>query len=164
MDEAYFGGPGDDPKRGRGTNKAKVLVGLSLDEAGHPEHAKMEVVDDVQGSTLLDFAERNIVPGSTIGSDAYAAYNSLAKKYKIDQKKFDPIENPEHLKWIHVVISNAKAFIEGTFHGLDKPHLQSYLDEFCYRFNRRKFVGQAFFRLLSCCTKNATSTYTELTL
>lgn len=47
--------------------------------------------------------------------------------------------NPDHLKWVHITISNTKSFIAGTFHGLNSKHLQSYLNEFCYRFNRRKF-------------------------
>ena len=41
------------------------------------------------------------------------------------------------LKWLHTVISNSKAFVLGTFHGLKGVDLQLYLDEFCYRFNRR---------------------------
>lgn len=43
------------------------------------------------------------------------------------------------LHWLHVVISNAKAFILGTYHGLPKAYLQSYLNEFCFRFSRRSF-------------------------
>ena len=40
-------------------------------------------------------------------------------------------------KWLHIIVSNAKTFVSGTFHGLGEKHLQSYLDEYCYRFNRR---------------------------
>ncbi len=47
---------------------------------------------------------------------------------------------------IDTIISNAKAFIMGTYHGLSELHLQRYLDEFCYRFNRRKFTMQHFAR------------------
>jgi len=43
------------------------------------------------------------------------------------------------LHWLHIAISNAKAFILGTYHGLPKDNLQSYLDEFCVRFSRRFF-------------------------
>jgi hypothetical protein len=57
---------------------------------------------------------------------------------RIWMKDHQPIEfnvkdNPDHLKWLHTMISNAKAFIGGTFHGLAPKHLQSYLDEFCFR-------------------------------
>jgi hypothetical protein len=59
------------------------------------------------------------------------------------------------------VIGNTKTFILGTYHGLEKKHLQVYLDEFSYRFNRRNFSGQIFNRLLNACMKTST-TYEEL--
>ncbi len=46
--------------------------------------------------------------------------------------------------------------------GLDSKHLQSYLDEFCYRFNRRKFEGEWFSRLIALCAKSTTITHSEL--
>lgn len=49
-----------------------------------------------------------------------------------------PTAAPE-LHWLHIIVSNAKAFISGTYHGLPKDNLQSYLDEFCFRFSRRSF-------------------------
>jgi len=66
--------------------------------------------------------------------------------------------------WVHTFISNAKAFIAGTFHRLDKKHLQAYLDEFCYRFNRRKWRSQLFNRLLQACISGPITTYAGLTL
>ena len=164
MDEAYFGGPDEGGKRGRGTDKTKVLAGLSLDEDGRPMFMKMEVISDVKGQTILDFAERNVTSGSQISSDAYRSYRALAEKYQHTPKEFNPIENPEHLKWLHVLISNAKAFVQGTFHGLDEKHMQRYLNEFSYRFNRRHFDGQGFFRLLNSCASCKTITFHELTL
>ena len=47
------------------------------------------------------------------------------------------------LKWLHTIISNAKAFVGGTYHGMERKHVQLYLNEFCYRFNRR-FVDNLF--------------------
>ena len=163
MDEAYFGGPGDSDKRGRGTSKTKVLVGLSLNADGSPKHAKMEVVTDIKGQTILDFARRNVETGSSISSDAFRSYNALQTEYQHEPTKYDLKENPDHLKWLHVIVSNAKAFVQGTFHGLDEKHFQRYLDEFCYRFNRRKFDGQGFFRLLNSCVQSQTICYNELT-
>jgi len=51
------------------------------------------------------------------------------------------------LKWLHTIISNAKAFVEGTYHGMERKHVQLYLDEFCYRFNRRLYHENLFERL-----------------
>lgn len=163
MDEAYFGAPTKNGKRGRGTDKTMVLVGLSLNDEKHPEYLKMEIISNAKGRTLLDFASEHIEEHSIISSDGYRSYRKLAEKYTHIAKEFNPAEDAEHLKWLHVMIANAKAFIAGTFHGLDPKHLQRYLDEFCYRFNRRKFDGQGFFRLLSCCANCGTITYSELT-
>ncbi len=82
--------------------------------------------------------------------------------YDLNAQKFNPKENPDHLKWLHTAVSNLKALIAGTYHGLNSKHLQAYFDEFCYRFNRRKFKGQLFNRLLTACVQSATITYHQL--
>jgi transposase-like protein len=163
LDDSYFGGPKEGGKRGRGTEKTKVLVGLSANDKGHPEYVKMEVVSDIKGTTLMDFAGRQILGGSTIETDEYRSYRKLSANYDHRPQVHDSVENPEHLKWLHVIVSNAKAMIAGTYHGLDGIHMQRYLNEFCYRFNRRRFEGQGFFRLLDACVSCKTITYAELT-
>ena len=77
LDDAFFGAPTEGGKRGRGTEKTKVLVGLSLNKQGHPLYLKMEVIPDIKGKTLKDFAQKAIVPGTTISSDAYLSYRAL---------------------------------------------------------------------------------------
>jgi transposase-like protein len=164
LDDAYFGSSDEGGKRGRGTNKAKVIIGLSLNHEGRPQYLKMQVVDNLKKKTIANFAEENIVTGSTISSDAYRSYCQLVKEgYNLEAKVFNLKENPEHLKWLHIIDSNAKAFINGTFHGLDKKHLQQYLDEFCFRFNRRWFSGELFNRIVNACITSQRITYTELT-
>jgi transposase-like protein len=163
LDDAFFGAPTEGGKRGRGTDQTKVLVGLSLSKQGAPQYLKMQVIPDVKGITLMEFAEKNIVPGSTINSDAYSSYFALAKSYDHQPLKFNIKENPDHLKWLHTIISNAKAFIGGTYHGLDAKHLQAYLHEFCYRFNRRTVKRELFNRLVQSCLTTSTITYPELT-
>jgi transposase-like protein len=163
LDDAFFGALSEGGKRGRGTDKAKVLVGLSLNKQGHPLYLKMEVVPNIKAKTLLDFAEKRIQPGSTISSDAYHSYRALeGAGFKHDYQVYNAKESPDHLHWLHTVISNAKAFVGGTFHGLDSKHLQAYLDEFCYRFNRRKFKGEWFSLLGTLCASSKTITYSEL--
>ena len=163
LDDAFFGAPAEGGKRGRGTEKTKVLVGLSLNKKGHPLYLKMEVIPDIQGETIIDFAKKRIIPGSTISSDAYRSYRALAGAgYRHEYQVYDAKKTPDHLHWLHTVLSNAKAFVGGTFHGLDSRHLQAYLDEFCYRFNRRKFEGEWFSRLLTVCTSTKTITHSEL--
>jgi hypothetical protein len=66
--------------------------------------------------------------------------------------KSSTAESEERLKWVHILISNAKSAIMGTFHGLSEKHLQSYLDAFCYRFDRRT-VTSICANLLAACLK-----------
>jgi transposase-like protein len=162
LDDAFFGAPTEGGKRGRGTDQTPVLVGVSLNKQGAPQYVKMQVIPDVKGKTLIEFAKQHIEPGSTISSDAYRSYNVLAEEYKHQPIKFNVKDNPDHLKWLHTMISNAKAFIGGTFHGLDSKHFQSYLNEFCFRTNRRQFEGQMFNRLLTACVSTDTVTYGDL--
>lgn len=164
VDDAFFGAPTSNGKRGRGTDKSVVLVGLSLNEKGHPQYAKMQVVPNVQSETVFAFAGETIEHGAAVSSDGYSSYKILAENGYVHEGKIcDPIYDPEHLRWLHTVISNAKTYIMGTYHGLSKLHLQRYLNEFCYRFNRRKFTLQHFDRTLFACSLASKLTYHELT-
>lgn len=163
LDEAFFGGP--DGKQGRGTDKMAAYVAVSTTNEGKPLYAKIEVTELVNKETALDFVTRTVSLGSTITTDGLNIYPQLkAKSYVHDRVLSSQAEADEKLRWVHTLVSNAKAFIAGTYHGLDKKHLQAYLDEFCYRFNRRTWQPQLFGRLLSACTNGPMVTYSELTL
>ena len=163
MDDTLFGAPTEGGKRGRGTEKTKVVASLSLSKSGNPLYLKMNVVEDLKASTLSEIACKTIAPGTAVSTDLFRSYIQLGKDgYLHLPQEFNYVDNPDHLKWSHTIISNAKAFIAGTYHGLCPKHLQPYLDEFCYRFNRRKFNGQLFNRLLHACASTSTVTYNEL--
>ena len=66
------------------------------------------------------------------------------------------------LPWTHKLIANAKAVLNGPHRGVSKKHLQKYLSEICYRFNRRFWERQAFHRLLYACVITDTITRNEL--
>ena len=72
-----------------------------------------------------------------IRSDGYRSYIPALEGYTHEHKPYDP--NSGLLHWLHVIISNARAFIPGTCHGLPKKNLHSYLDEYSFRFSRRSF-------------------------
>jgi len=57
----------------------------------------------------------------------------------------------EWLPWVHVAIGNLKTFLLGTYHGVSSVYLQEYLNEFCYRFNRREWEAELPLRLLNAC-------------
>jgi transposase-like protein len=66
-------------------------------------------------------------------------------------------------KWIGLIIKNLKAYLNGTYHNGCRKHLQKYIDEYTYRFNRRLWERELFNRLLFACLNAKTITYTELT-
>lgn len=67
------------------------------------------------------------------------------------------------LRCVHILISNAKAFLLGAYHGLDKKHLQSYFDEFCFRFNCRFWHEQLFPWLVCAVATSNILGYVDLT-
>lgn len=162
LDEAYFGAP-DPSAKGRKTKRTKSFVAVSVTEDGKPRFAKIQVVRRLDSRYVIKFATKEIEPGSLVRTDGLAIYNSLAGAYVHEPIVAKGKPKDAVLKWVHVVISNAKSFIEGTFHGLDGKHLQRYLDEFCYRFNRRHRENELFDRLLLACTTTPPATYDELT-
>lgn len=155
-------------KRGRGSDKTAVFVSVSLTDDKKPGFLKMKAVETgegeaVDGKTAKKYAEKAIAKGSVIHTDGLNIYTCLASDgYKLIQKKYDPEKEPEHLRWTHIIISNVKALIGGTFHGLDALRLQRYLNEICYRFNRRWPKHGVFSRLAVACACSSKVTYNEL--
>jgi transposase-like protein len=150
MDDTYFGAPR--PKTdGRGTTKAKVAIALSKDENGNPQYARMKVIEAVSTDEIKRVAEEFIQKGSTISTDGHRSYNQLEDNYTHKSQNYYESNNTEFLRWLHVIIGNAKTYILGTYHELEDKFLKAYLDEFCYRFNRRFNTKQLFGRLLNAC-------------
>lgn len=143
MDDCYLGGPCSGGKRGRGTDKAKVVVALSKTEDNIPLFAHMQVVENLQTKTLQEFIDQHLAQGTILQCDGFSSYKGLTG-VACDAKVFDPSNGD--LKWLHKAISNLKAFLLGTYHGRCTK-LQPYLDEFCFRLNRRHVAHQLFPRL-----------------
>ena len=167
VDDAFFNGgtkKGGD-KRGRGTSKVPVLV-MAATKDNAITFARMEVLENVDGEHIKAVLEKRISKTQTIKTDGLAAFNvtkEIGHKHTpvvVYPKKGEP--DFDVLKWVNILVSNAKAFILGTYHGVMGKHLQKYLDEFCYRFNRRFWPGQGFDRLLRACSSAAPVTYAEL--
>lgn len=162
LDEAYFGTP-DRTSRGRGTRRDKALVAVSLTEEGKPLFAKILKVSRLDARCVERFSCAAFEPGCHVRTDGLKVYRSLANRFMHKPVVMAGRPKGQLLKWVHVVISNAKAFIAGTFHGLESKHIQKYFDEFCYRFNRRYREAELFERLLTACIHAPPLTYDELT-
>ena len=167
VDDAFFKGgvsKGGD-KRGRGSSKVPVIVMAAVKNEA-VTFARMQVVDGVDGDGIKSVLAEHIAPGQTVLSDGFPAYNAVKDIGLLHVKEivYPKQGAPRYdvLKWVNILVSNAKAFILGTYHGVQKKHLQRYLDEFCYRFNRRFWPGQAFDRLLLACSRSSPMTYAEL--
>jgi len=177
MDDSFFGPKGT--KRGRGIEKkSTVLCALSLyrDHAGEeqPGFAHMQVVDNASSSTIEDFLDRLGYGIETkegqdlleaIRIDGWRSYKKAAKNTDLSHYKFvlrDPKTAGKLLPWVHRVISNAKATIRGSHRGVSGKHLQAYLFEICYRFNRRFWEKDLFDRLVRACISEKTITHDQL--
>jgi transposase-like protein len=165
MDEAFIGGR-EREKRGRGVMR-KTLVAVSVDHTskGGCRQAHMQVIPDAGGQSLTSAAKKCISPSSVILTDGWSGYNGLPEQGYHHQPW--PLANPEDavkvLPWVHITISNFKRWILDIFHGVSSKHLQFYLEEFCYRLNRRWNRADLFRRVLNRCLLFTTPlTYKQL--
>lgn len=126
---------------------------------------RLAVSPDRTGNSLVGFARMAIAPGSDIITDDRSGYASL-KKHDFKHKAVAENGNPEVAKqWlplIHLVFSNLKAWLLGVHHGVAPQHLQAYLNEFTFRFNRRFYPFNAFRSLLNIGVDSESATYAEL--
>ena len=147
-------------KRGRGSqNKSKVLVmaestpiegkTTGKDKPRKVGHLKMIVIEDLKSETITPLIEKNVSNESVIDSDHSTSYVKLKDIVKEHRPKVIPkTEVGKVLPWVHIAISNAKRQLLDIYHQINSEYLQSYLNEFCYKFNRRYFGEQLFDRLM----------------
>jgi len=168
IDDAYFGERTVTGKRGRGAGgKTSVIIAVGTRRYRNttkPSFLKMEVTTDVKKVSVQDFVERNINSRSTIKTDKFKSYHWLDKAaFEHNPVRiYNPKETLEYLPWVHVMIGNIKGIIKGVHHGVRGKHLQRFLDEFCYRFNRRFIENNMFVHLIRACTNTQTITFAEL--
>lgn len=127
---------------------------------------RMEIVRSRHASALGDFVEQAVAPGAMVITDAWSGYGSL-KDRGYDHLPVaecgDPTVAEEYLPIVHLVFGNLKAWLQGTHHGRVEPkHLQTYLNEFTFRFNRRFYPFNAFRSLLGIGTNGEGPTYADL--
>jgi len=150
LDDTYVGGKRAG-KRGRGAEgKRPVIVAVETRETG-AGFVAMQAVHTVSEATVRPFLTHHLKPGQKVRTDALPALNVVASKHIHEKKVTPPGKAPEWLPLVHIMIGNMKKFLNGTFHGVSSNYLQEYLDEFCYRFNRRFWEPELPLRLLNAC-------------
>jgi hypothetical protein len=139
-----------DPIAGYGIpNVGKLLIigAVELDEDNRPRRLRLEPLKDKTGLSVRDFVERNVERGAEVVSDGLAGYRKLSE-HKHNPKVVGIMAAHVLLPWIHRAFSNLKRWLMGTLHGVRKQHLRRYLDEFVFRWNRRRVTRTAFDQLL----------------
>ena len=150
FDDTYVGGKRAG-KRGRGAEgKTPVLVAVETREKG-AGFVAMKAVATISKETVKSFLAFHLKPGQNVRTDALPALNAVAQDHVHEKKVTPPEKAGEWLPLVHIMIGNMKTFLNGTFHGVSSNYLQEYLDEFCYRFNRRFWEPELPLRLLNAC-------------
>lgn len=168
IDEAYIGGEESGGKPGRGTeNKVLVAVAVELGVKGKLGRTRLGVVANASTKSLLGFIKDNIESGSIIISDGWRGYASLPSEgyQHIVHSKKEAVSEDDLLPNVHRIISLLKRWLLGTHQGaVSEKHMQAYLDEYTFRFNRRKAAqrGLLFYRLLECAMLVGPTTLDEL--
>ena len=104
----------------------------------------MIVINDLKSATITSLVENNVTKESTIDSDDSTSYVKLKDIVKEHRPQVIPKQEiGKVLPWVHIAISNAKRMLLDIYHDIKPEYLQNYLNEFCYKFNRRYF-GENF--------------------
>ena len=152
VDETLLGGLGGG--RGRAAAK-KALVVVAAEERGRGiGRIRMRRVRDGRAETLQAFVTEAIEPGSVVHTDGWDGYIRLdanGYRHRVTYLRGEHALASELLPRVHRVVSLLKRWLLGTHHGrVGHAHLDYYLDEFTFRFNRRRsrHRGKLFFRLV----------------
>src|SRR5438270_7223699 len=153
---------GGEPARPGRAREGKLLVAGAVEIKGEgPGRIRLAVIGDCSAVALGAFVAGNVAEGSTVVSDGWAGYKRL-KDVKHDPRVVGDAPAHTVLPWVHRVFANAKRWALGVYHGLRAAHLQAYLDEFVFRFNRRHNPAAAFERLLGLGLTLQPATYQML--
>ena len=142
--------------------------GTKLDKRKGGRYAgrvRLAIVPDRSAELLCGFVECAVVPGTSLVTDDWSGYASLAKrgyKHLAIAERGDPQVAEEYLPIIHLVFANLKTWLNGIHHGVSHQHLQAYLNEFTFRFNRRFYPFNAFRSLLGIAGDVTAPTDAEL--
>ena len=151
IDETYIGGKRSG-KRGRGAEN-KALVAVAVEDKSEESSTgkgigriRLQCITDASAESLNDFIKRHICTGTRIRTDGWSGYQGVSSMgYE------HIVVNSMDLIIVHLTISLLKRWLLGTYQGaVRSPHLDYYLDEFTFRFNRRRSGsrGKLFYRLV----------------
>jgi transposase-like protein len=151
VDETYLGGP-EAGAIGRLTQEKSLVIVAAQADGRRTGRIRMARIPDLSKESLHGFITRAVEPGSLVRSDGWASYGGLeGYRHEPILLHRTKITASVLLPRVHRVVSLFKRWLMGTLHGSFGPdHLDYYLDEFTFRFNRRTSAsrGKLFFRLV----------------
>lgn len=173
VDETFIGGmePGRPGGRFLGGKKALTVIAVEVSKPKGFGRCRMLPLADASAGSLHSFIQDHVEPGGTIITDGWAGYQGLeAKGYQHDRRSQRAAEargeDPgELLPAVHRVASLAKRWLLGTHQGaVEAAHLAAYLNEFVFRFNRRRSRsrGMLFYRVLELAVGHEPVRYQNL--
>jgi hypothetical protein len=122
-------------KRGRGSQKQTTV--------------KMKVIHNLKSETIINQKiETGVEPSTDVVTDSYSSYKKISSTVNHTAHKVDKTNVNKVLPWVHKAISNAKRLLLDVHHRIDDDFLENYLNEFCYKFNRRYFQDKTMERLI----------------
>lgn len=150
--------------RRRRDGDARAAKGAPVKRQQTAGRLRLSVVADKTAKSLGGFVRENVEKGSLVRTDGWHGYNDLRGDFEHRPMKMidDETLNEIHLPMIHIVFANLKTWIDGTHHGVSQQHLQAYLNEFTFRFNRRFYPMTAFNSVLGLAAKSVPPTYEQL--
>lgn len=176
VDECLVGG--ENRGAGRGVHTKTIIAGAvevrTREEDGRKHkrgvyagRLRLAVVPNRTADSLVPFVTGNVIRGAHVRTDAWQAYDYLCEAHGYNHDVMvmagDPERAEKHLPMIHLVFSNLKTWINGTHHGRIEPkHLQAYLNEYVFRFNRRFYPMNSFHSVLGISARTVPPTYAQL--
>ena len=122
---------------------------------------RLSVIPDFSGQTLKDFVATSICEGATVLTDAFSSCQGIAGRKHLP-KTVGVMAAHVLPPWIHRVFANLKRLALGVYYGFRRRHLQAYLDEFVFRWNRRRHYRRSFDMLLGIGLRTAPMDYWSL--
>jgi transposase-like protein len=176
VDEAFVGGR--TKGQGRGVHHMATVIGAieirqnAVKENGefpkrksYAGRLRLRVIPNRESKTLTAFVRDSVANGATVRTDGWRGYDDLATMGYAHEPLVingDPERTEAHLPMIHIAFSNLKTWLLGTHHGVSHQHLQAYLNEFVFRFNRRFYPMTAFNSALGLVANATAPTYEML--
>ena len=162
VDETYIGGRREG-SRGRGAAD-KTLVAIAVETNGSTMgRAYLKTINSLRSVELEQFVKDHVTTRAKVRTDGYKSYGFLKKEYEHNPViNYKTGKKTDLLPKVHIVVANLKMWLRGIYNCLPAKHLQRYLDEFVFRFNRRWNLENIFDKLLVRCVNTNTITYADL--